>query len=132
MLAGFRGVAWPAIVAFTAGWRLAHADIYRWVDPSGRVNISNMPPPEGARVMSVTHEVPQPIAARYDAAREAARQAELQGMSERIRQLESEVEVAQRPVAPPPIQYVPVPIPAPAPVQYAADPAPPAPSGCDP
>ena len=38
----------------------ARADIYTWTDAGGRVNISNLAPPEGARVTSVLHETPKP------------------------------------------------------------------------
>ena len=33
-----------------AGSRLPHADIFTWTDESGRVNISNLTPPDGVRV----------------------------------------------------------------------------------
>jgi hypothetical protein len=39
--------------------RLAHAEIYTWVDPSGTVNVSNLAPPEGVRV---TTPASQPVA----------------------------------------------------------------------
>lgn len=130
MLIRLLSAALPAVLACTLGLQLAHADIYTWVDPSGIVNVSNLPPPEGVRVTNVTQETPQKLATRYDAAREAVRQAELQTLSDRVRQLENEVEVAQRPVPPPPVVYVPVPTPAP--VQYQAEMAPPASGGCDP
>jgi hypothetical protein len=128
----------PAIFAGTFGLQLAHADIYTWVDASGTVNVSNLAPPEGARVTRVTHASPPAITARADAAREAAHQAEVQALAERVRQLEDDADLARRPapapieyraVAPPPvIQYIVVP---PTP-QYAVNPAPPAPIGCDP
>jgi hypothetical protein len=124
--------ALAASLACSLGVRLAHADIYTWVDASGRVNISNLLPPEGARVTSVTHERVQDPAAREEAGREAARQAELQALTDRVRQLETEIQAALRPVAPPQVVYVPVPVPAPAPVQYQAEMAPPAGDGCDP
>ena len=124
------GAAWSAVLACSLGLQPACADIYTWVDASGTVNISNLSPPEGTRVTNVTHEVPQKIATRDDAAREALRQAELQALSDRVRQLENETEVARRPVPPPQVVYVPVP--APAPVQYQAEVTPPAGGGCDP
>lgn len=109
----------------------AHADIYTWVDARGVVNVSNLGPPEGARVTSVTHETPQAVASRNDAAREAARQAEVQALADRVRQLETEVQIARRPVvaAPAPVTYVPVPTPIIMPLE--PEPAPPA-RGCDP
>jgi hypothetical protein len=125
------GAAWPAVLAGALVLQPAWADIYTWVDASGTVNISNLSPPEGARVTNVTHEVPQKTATRDDAAREGVRQAELQALADRVRQLENEVDGAQRPVPPPQVVYVT--IPAPAPVQYQAEPAPPPVAGeCDP
>ena len=130
MLRRFFIAALPAVLACTLGLGRAHADIYTWVDASGFVTLSNLPPPEGVRVTNVTHETPQKLATRDDAAREAVRQAELQALSDRVRQLENEVEVARRTVPPPSIAYIPVA--APAPVQYQSELAP-APSGwCDP
>jgi len=131
-------VCLPAILACTFGLQLAHADIYTWVDASGSINVSNLAPPDGVRVSSVMHESAPAIAARAEAAREAARQAEVQALAERVRQLE-DIELAKsqaprpadyRAIPPPPavIQYVVVPPPAP----YAVNPAPPANTGCDP
>src|ERR1700682_3906438 len=127
----------PAILAATFGVQPAHADIYTWVDASGSINVSNLAPPDGVRAASVMHESAPAIAARAEAAREAARQAEVQALAERVRQLE-DIELAKgqapppaeyRAIPPPPvIQYVVVPPPA----QYAVNPAPPANTGCDP
>jgi len=110
---------------------LAHADIYTWTDDKGRVNISNLEPPDGARVTSVVREN-KALTAANEAAREAAREkakealrdAEVQALAERVRQLQVEVDVAKRPppgpiaavsapaympytgeFAPPPVQY---------------------------
>ncbi len=127
----------PAILAATFGLPPAHADIYTWVDASGSINVSNLAPPDGVRVATVLHESAPAIAARAEAAREAARQAEVQALAERVRQLEdielTKGQAAQpadyRAIPPPPvIQYVVVPPSAP----YAANPAPPANTGCDP
>ena len=130
-------VSLPAILAATFGLQLAHADIYTWVDASGSINVSNLAPPEGVRVARVVHESAPAIAARAEAAREAAHQAEVQALAERVRQLE-DIELAKsqaappadyRAIPPPPvIQYVVVPPPAP----YTVNPAPPANTGCDP
>jgi hypothetical protein len=128
----------PAILAAAFGLQLAHADIYTWVDASGSINVSNLAPPDGVRVSSVMHESAPAIAARAEAAREAARQAEVQALAERVRQLE-DIDLAKgqapppadyRAIPPPPavIQYIVVPPPAP----YAVNPAPPANAGCDP
>jgi hypothetical protein len=135
----------PFLVACTFGPPFAHAEIYTWVDASGKVNLSNMTPPEGVRVTRVTPEPPPRIAAAVEVAREAARKAEMdalserarelemQLMSERIRQLEREVELVElsRSQAAQAMAYPPVP-PAPV-VQYIVEPPPPPPSaGCDP
>jgi hypothetical protein len=127
----------PPILAVTFGLQLAHADIYTWVDASGSINVSNLAPPDGVRVASVKRESAPAIAARAEAAREAARQAEVKALADRVRQLE-DIELAKsqapppadyRAIPPPPvIQYVVVPPPAP----YAVNPAPPANTGCDP
>src|SRR5207245_6989787 len=81
--------------ALALGASLAHADIYTWTDASGRTNVSNLPPPEGARVSHVVHETPPPVAAPSDGAREAERQAQLRVLSERVQQLEAEAKVAR-------------------------------------
>jgi len=112
------------------GLQPACADIYTWVDASGTVNISNLSPPEGVRVTHVTREAPRHTAMRDDAAREAVRQAELQALADRVRQLENEAESVRLPAPPPQVVYVPVP--APAPVQYQVEVAPPASGECDP
>jgi hypothetical protein len=122
----------PAMLAFIGAVSLAHADIYRWTDASGRVNVSNLPPPEDVRVTSVTKETPQDVQARYEALHQQARQAEFQAMSERIQQLENQA--AQPPVVVPQVQIVPVPVTIQAPVQYSypVEVAQPAAGGCDP
>src|SRR5437763_13179796 len=108
----------------------ARAEVYTWVDASGTVNVSNLAPPSGVHVTNVVHEIAQATAARVDAAREAARAAEVQTLSDRVRQLEDEAEFARRqappplayqPLQPPPVTYIVTP-PAP-PMQYAAAPA---------
>lgn len=135
----------PAILAGTLGLQLAHADIYTWVDASGAINVSNIAPPEGVRVTSIMRASAPAPAARDD----AARQAEVEILAERVRQLEYENELARRevppqvvyPANPPPplMQYPPVMQylvdPAPPPVQYAVNVVnmvPPASDGCDP
>lgn len=94
---------------------LAHADIYTWTDDKGRVNISNLEPPEGARVTSVLREskaMKEANLAAREAARErereALREAEVKALAERVRQLQVEVETAKRP-APPVVAAAPVP-----------------------
>jgi hypothetical protein len=117
--------------------QLAHADIYTWADASGSVNVSNLTPPQGARVISVTHTTAADVA-RENAARDAARRAETLALEERVRQLEAEAEARRQappqvvyPAIPPPMQYRYDP--APSQVQYAVYSSPPAYTmGCDP
>jgi hypothetical protein len=131
--------AWLLVVlAGTAAVQLAHADIYTWVDGSGTINVSNLPPPEGVSVTKVTHE--SPSAPRDEVARAAAHQAEVQALEDRVGQLENEVQFARLQAAPPAdyraipappvIQYIVEP--APPVMQYAPNPAPPQYAGCDP
>jgi hypothetical protein len=135
MLTRVLRAALPAFLASAFGLQPAHADIYTWVDASGSINVSNVAPPDGVRVSKVTHE-----SAPADAAREAARLAEVQALAERVRQLEDEVAFARRPM-PPPMEYRTPPAPpvvqyffnaAPSPAQYPVDMAPEANTGCDP
>ena len=113
----------------------ARADIFTWTDASGRVNISNLAPPEGARVTSVLHEAPKP--ARPQPPPETAPQSDVRALADRVMQLEWELDLAKRQppptvvyaAAPPQPQYPPQPIP-----QYSyPEPAPGYGSyGCDP
>jgi len=112
----------PAMLAGTLIVQPAYADVYTWLDKSGSINVSNLAPPDGAHVTNVIHASPEEIAAREAAAREAARQAEVQALAERVRQLEGEMRVASLPASPP-VQYRPAP--QPPMVQYVADPTPP-------
>src|SRR4051812_9207966 len=104
------------------GAPVAHGDIYTWTDANGRVNVSNISPPEGVRVTSVFREQP-PTPAELQARRDAARNAEVQALNDRVRQLESEIDQTRRPVAPP-LAYVPVPQPLPMMPQYPVDASP--------
>jgi HAMP domain-containing protein len=143
MLTRFLRASLPAILAGTFGLQLAHADIYTWVDASGTINVSNLTPPEGVRVTNTLRASAPATPTRDDAARNAARQAEVQALAERVRRLEDEVELATR-QAPPPVDYRAIPAPpvvqyvvTPPPVQYAfnvVNMTPPAPAynGCDP
>jgi hypothetical protein len=138
MLKPFLRTVLPAMLIGACGLPVAHADIYTWTDESGRINISNLTPPDGARVTKVMREN-KAVTAALDTAREAAvreslREAEVRALAERVRQLQNEVEAAKRtvpqqveyrvPPAPQIIQYFPPPEP-----QYAA--APPVYGGCD-
>jgi hypothetical protein len=79
------------VVACTFGLQAAHADLYTWVDASGEVNVSNLAPPEGARITNVVL-ASSPKTTTRDDARDAARDAEVQALTTRVRQLEAEVE----------------------------------------
>src|ERR1700692_3777393 len=81
----------PAVLAGAFGLQPAHADVYTWVDASGGVNVSNLPPPEGVRITSVIPGSAPKTTARDDDAREAARDAEVQALTKRVRQLEDEL-----------------------------------------
>lgn len=127
-----------AALGCVMGIPAARADIYTWTDATGRVNISNLAPPEGVRVTSVLHEAPKP-AARSQPPIETAPQPDAQALADRVRQLEWDLELARRQppptviyaAAPPQPQYPPQPIPQ---YSYNYEP-PPAPSygyGCDP
>jgi hypothetical protein len=125
----------PIVIVLFGVAPLAHADMYRWVDAKGLVNVSNLPPPDGVRVTSVTKETPQDIQARYDALFQQARQAEMQAMADRIQQLEQQVQAPppQPVIVAPTVQVVPVPVVMQAPVQYDYSYAAPQPyNGCDP
>jgi hypothetical protein len=81
----------------------AHGDIFTWVDASGRINVSNVDPPEGVRVTNVQRTNPATAAAEQ-AAREAVRQAEVRTLEERVQQLQQQVNEAAR--QPPPQQHI--------------------------
>jgi hypothetical protein len=102
----------------------ARADIYTWVDAKGIINVSNLTPPEGVTVKSITPTPPRDPA-REAAALEAQRQDEIRALNDRVRDLQNELEQSRRDVPgpmayPPPFAYMP-----PMPMQY-ANPEPPA------
>jgi hypothetical protein len=70
----------------------AHADVYTWVDASGGVNVSNLAPPEGVRITNVILASAPKTATRDDDPREASRDAKVQALANRVRQLEDAVE----------------------------------------
>ena len=127
----------------------AHADMYTWTDTSGRVNVSNIAPPEGVHVTRVDRDPAPPKPAIDPAMREAAkdavkdmlRDAQVQALNERVAQLTDEVQRTKNETAAPPpvvvpasapapiVQYIVTTLPAP-PVQY--QPAYPSYAGCDP
>ncbi len=127
--------------AGTFGVAPACADVYVWVDATGRMNVSNLSPPEDAQVTSVIKSLPR-TAAQEEAARDAARRAEMQVLSERVTRLQDELEQSRREAAwmpaayaPPPVVYGPPPPYsswAPPAVSYVAEaPTPPPAFGCD-
>jgi hypothetical protein len=111
------------VLASAFGVQPAHADIYTWTDAKGSLNVSNLPPPEGGRVSHLVHEASRPVAPPSDSAREAARQAEVRALAQRVQQLEAEAATAKSAMPPdfayPPPVAAPVYAPAPPPsVQY--------------
>jgi len=110
---------------------VACADVYTWTDAKGFLNVSNLAPPDGARVDKVVHDVapavaPPPAPVLMPVADPVA-QAEVQTLAMRVRQLEAEVDFARR--QPPAVmEYAPNP---PPPVQYAAEFMPQPGYGCD-
>ena len=139
MLTGLLRLSLPAVLAGVMCSQPAHADIYTWVDASGTINVSNLAPPDGARVTSVIHASTAALPAADQAARDAARDAQVRTLAERVVQLEDEVASAQR-QGPPPVVFPPLPPPpmvqyitdvqAPS-VQYVVNAPPPAGNGCD-
>jgi hypothetical protein len=120
-----------SVAAALALSQRAHADIYTWVDASGAVNVTNLPPPKTARVINVVAESPRPVVTPADLAAAAARQ-EARALAERVQELERQVEQARAVPPPPPVVYAPAPV-APTVVQYFTEPVQqqPANTGCD-
>ena len=86
----------PLLLAFSYGLKPAQAAIYTWTDAAGRVNVSNVAPPEGTHVTSVVPERP-PAAPGTSTADDAARRLEVQALADRVRQLEFEAQFVQPP-----------------------------------
>jgi len=102
----------------------ARADIYTWTDANGRVNISNVTPPDGVRVTSVVRETPKPLVPMQLAVTSVPQQ-DVQVLGDRVRQLELEVELARRQApAAPTIIYAGAPTAQPVQYSYAPEPAP--------
>ena len=111
----------------------AQADIYTWVDASGTINVSNIAPPDGVNMLRVIHaSAPAAPAGNPDNS-----DAQVRALTERVGQLENQLELAQS-QGPPPMPYVVVPPPV---VQYITEfapqvqyvnPAPQGSAGCDP
>jgi Domain of unknown function (DUF4124) len=131
MLRALLRVAVPLVLVCTLGLKFADAAIYKWVDASGTVNISNLAPPDGVHVISVVQESPPRPPPRADPDRDAAREQEVQVLADRVRQLEFEAEFARRQTPPTAVYQAALP-----PVQYSQYPPdygpPPTGPGCDP
>lgn len=106
-LNSFRPILFLSFV-LTAFPGSAEADIYAWTDASGHVTYSDTPPPKNASLVGVVRDTPvKPLTpAEAAAMREAAHQAELQAMSQRIQLLEQEIQQANRSPPPPPPEYM--------------------------
>lgn len=83
----------------------AEAEIYRWVDASGGVTFSDRAPPAGVRVTDVIHVDPPLPAATVEAAHEA----EMRMLTQRVRLLELERDRSERVAMAPPPAYPPPP-----------------------
>ena len=111
----FRLALAVAIVA-TFGLSSARADIYTWVDAKGGLNVSNVPPPDDARVLKVMHTAKPPATSDPSAAPAPPRSPETQALADRVAQLEDQVQMARQQS---PVVYAPVPSPpVPTVVQY--------------
>ena len=92
-------LALAVIFGFAAGSELARADVYTWTDAKGIVNVSNLAPPEGARVDKVVQDVARAVAPPSVPAPpsiDPLAQAEVQVLATRVRQLEYEIDFAKR------------------------------------
>src|SRR5690242_4203277 len=95
----------PVMLAGAFSAPPACADVYTWTDASGRLNVSNIAPPQGVHVSRVVHEDPPKVRPNPPPGRDAAREAEVQALNERVAQLQDQVDRAQR--QPPPVPVVP-------------------------
>ncbi len=97
---------WPATVKLGALLVpcVASAEIYAWIDPSGAVTYSNLPPPPSARVFDVIKETPPPTP-EAQAAADAAYRARMKELDERLQQMEREIAMTRQPMMPAPQPY---------------------------
>jgi len=111
MFRRFLTTALPGIVLCACALQYAHADVYAWVDASGNLTFSDLPPPAGVRVVQVVAEPRSSVTARPDpqSIRDATHETEVHILSERVRLLEQQVELASAP--PPVMQYQSAPLP---------------------
>lgn len=95
-------VAVPVVLACALGSPCAHADVYAWIDASGTLVLSDLTPPPGARVVDVVADSAPAVSTRVTAPApyEAARQDEIEFLSERVRLLERTVELVGRQAVP--------------------------------
>ncbi len=87
------------VVFCSLGLQDAHADVYAWEDKAGHLTFSDVPPPPGARVLETVSENqtkdggPAPSASP----RGTAQESEVRNLSERVRQIEQQVDLASTP-----------------------------------
>ena len=95
-------VALPVALACALGLPCASADVYAWIEASGTLVLSDVAAPPGARVIDVVADRAPAVSTRPSAppTYDAARQGEIEFLSERVRLLEREVELAGRQPAP--------------------------------
>ena len=114
----------PPILICTFGVRTAEADIYRWIGADGVVTYSDESPPKGIQAEVVVTERAAPRSTQSDAAAASARRdAELQALSERIRELERAAIARSQVPAGMPYQEAPYPPASPPDSGYSCDPA---------
>lgn len=100
---GASALAFATMLLFAQG---ANADIYTYVDTKGRVTVSNVEPPDDARVTSVVRSRPSPPPS--DASGDPSGNATVAALNRRVAQLEDELDVARsQPSLPPapPVVY---------------------------
>jgi hypothetical protein len=90
----------PAAIACSLPLQVAQADVYAWVNGSGGVTYSDVPPPAGARVLEVVPE----SAPRTVMPREPAQESDARILAERVRLLERQMDLAANQPAPA-VQY---------------------------
>lgn len=103
-------LGWAATLAVaTAGASTplpAAAEIYGWVDSSGSVTYSNLPPPKDAKIIDRIEETPS--TPQSQAAAAAAHDAQMRSLNARVQQLEWELRQSAMTPAPPPSAPYPV------------------------
>ena len=103
-----------SLVLCSLGLHDARADVYAWEDEGGRLTFSDVPPPPGARVLETVRESQARDAAPAAPASAAgtAQESEVRYLSERVRQLERQADLAAtaaasveryEPLSPPPL-----------------------------